>query len=218
MAWPCITRACCIARFWNQLDKADIAVPLVFTKYSEATEHPAAPAPPARPAAPIETQPGGEAAAGAGGGEPAPPWKVQRPEPSCKPKSEYQPSDTPFEKETQYQKDFRAWPIPKRGDHPWIPKPGPSPVLALDRAPPEKPAQEKRRKVHLAPEKKEEHPEVEDEHPKTVWAGDGREKDRKKVEKAGGQPAEPSRGRAAADAVNRQIKEEVAAGVSSSYR
>lgn len=37
MAWPCITRACCIARFWNQLDKADIAVPLVFTKYSEAT-------------------------------------------------------------------------------------------------------------------------------------------------------------------------------------
>ncbi|NWW15393.1 MAP6 protein, partial [Falcunculus frontatus] len=242
MAWPCITRACCIARFWNQLDKADIAVPLVFTKYSEATEHPAAPAPPPRPAAPIETQPGGEAAAGAGGGEPAPgparpgpalhasppadsvmrhdykPWKVQRPEPSCKPKSEYQPSDTPFEKETQYQKDFRAWPIPKRGDHPWIPKPGPSPVLALDRASPEKPAQEKRRKVYLAPEKKEEHPEVEDEHPKTVRAGDGREKGRKKVEEAGGQPAEPSRGRAAADAVNRQIKEEVAAGVSSSYR
>lgn len=242
MAWPCITRACCIARFWNQLDKADIAVPLVFTKYSEATEHPVAPAPPPRPAAPIETQPGGEAAAGAGGGEPAPgparpvpaphasppadsvmrhdykPWKVQRPEPSCKPKSEYQPSDTPFEKETQYQKDFRAWPIPKRGDHPWIPKPGPSPVLALDRDPPEKPAQEKRRKVHLAPEKKEEHPEVEDEHPKTVRPGDGREKGRKKVEEAGVQPAEPSRGRAAADAVNRQIKEEVAAGVSSSYR
>ncbi|KAM3677262.1 microtubule-associated protein 6 isoform 2-T2 [Ammospiza maritima maritima] len=240
MAWPCITRACCIARFWNQLDKADIAVPLVFTKYSEATEHPAAPPP--RPAAPIETQPGGEAAAAAAGAEPAPgaarpgpaphasppadsvmrhdykPWKVQRPEPSCKPKSEYQPSDTPFEKETQYQKDFRAWPIPKRGDHPWIPKPGPSPVLALDRAPPEKPAQEKRRKVHIAPEKKEEHPETEDEHPKAARAGDGRDKGRRKAEEAGGQPAEPSRGRAAADAVNRQIKEEVAAGVSSSYR
>ncbi|XP_009564715.2 microtubule-associated protein 6 [Cuculus canorus] len=235
MAWPCITRACCIARFWNQLDKADIAVPLVFTKYSEATEHPAAP----RPAAPIETQPGGEAAAAAA--EPAPgptrpgpaphssppadsvmrhdykPWKVQRPEPSCKPKSEYQPSDTPFEKETQYQKDFRAWPIPKRGDHPWIPKPGPSPVLALDRGSPEKPAQEKRRKV--LPEKKEEDPEGEDEHPKAVRAGDGREKARKKAEEAGGQPPEPGRGRAAADALNRQIKEEVvAAGVSSSYR
>ncbi|NXU28705.1 MAP6 protein, partial [Thalassarche chlororhynchos] len=65
----------------------------------------------------------------------------------------------PFEKETQYQKDFRAWPIPKRGDHPWIPKPGPSPVLALDRGSPEKPAQEKRRKVLPASEKKEEEPE-----------------------------------------------------------
>ncbi|XP_059681950.1 microtubule-associated protein 6 [Gavia stellata] len=240
MAWPCITRACCIARFWNQLDKADIAVPLVFTKYSEATEHP--PAPPPRPAAPIDTQPGGEAAAAAGGGEPAPgptrpgpaphasppadsvmrhdykPWKVQRPEPSCKPKSEYQPSDTPFEKETQYQKDFRAWPIPKRGDHPWIPKPGPSPVLAPDRASPEKAAQEKRRKVLPGPEKKEEDPEAEDEHPKAARTGDGREKGRKKAEEAGGQPPDAGRGRAAADALNRQIKEEVAAGVSSSYR
>ncbi|XP_075583834.1 microtubule-associated protein 6 [Pelecanus crispus] len=237
MAWPCITRACCIARFWNQLDKADIAVPLVFTKYSEATEQPPAPAQPPRPAAPIDTQPGGEA-----GGEPAPgatrpgpaphasppadsvmrhdykPWKVQRPEPSCKPKSEYQPSDTPFEKETQYQKDFRAWPIPKRGDHPWIPKPGPSPVLALERGSPEKAAQEKRRKVLAGAEKKEEDPEGEDEHPKALRAGDAREKARKKAEEAGGQPAEAGRGRAAADALNRQIKEEVAAGVSSSYR
>ncbi|XP_074774895.1 microtubule-associated protein 6 isoform X2 [Athene noctua] len=243
MAWPCITRACCIARFWNQLDKADIAVPLVFTKYSEATEHPSAPAHPPRPAAPIDTQPGGEAGGGGGGGGgggeaapgparpgPAPhasppadsvmrhdykPWKVQRPEPSCKPKSEYQPSDTPFEKETQYQKDFRAWPIPKRGDHPWIPKPGPSPVLALERASPEKTAQEKRRKG--LPEKKEEDPEAEDEQPKGVRPGDGREKGRKK-EEAGGQPPDAGRGRAAADALNRQIKEEVAAGVSSSYR
>ncbi|NWX39417.1 MAP6 protein, partial [Steatornis caripensis] len=138
------------------------------------------------------------------------PWKVQRPEPSCKPKSEYQPSDTPFEKETQYQKDFRAWPIPKRGDHPWIPKPGPSPVLALDRGSPEKPAQEKRRKVQ--PEKKEEDLEAEeDEHPRTGRAGDG--KARKKAEEAGGQAADAGRGRAAADALNRQIKEEVSAAV-----
>ncbi|XP_046541384.1 microtubule-associated protein 6 isoform X2 [Equus quagga] len=179
MAWPCITRACCIARFWNQLDKADIAVPLVFTKYSEATEHPGAPPqppPPQQPAQPahappsaravaIETQPAQaeldavaratgpapgpsaerEAAAGRGrsgpglgpvsgstsGAGPADSvmrqdyraWKVQRPEPSCRPRSEYQPSDAPFERETQYQKDFRAWPLPRRGDHPWIPKP-----------------------------------------------------------------------------------------------
>ncbi|XP_028939491.1 LOW QUALITY PROTEIN: microtubule-associated protein 6 homolog, partial [Antrostomus carolinensis] len=227
---PCITRACCIARFWNQLDKADIAVPLVFTKYSEATEHPTAPSSHPRPTAPIDTQPGAEAAGG-GEREPRPgpvphasppadsvmrhdykPWKVQRPEP----KSEYQPSDTPFEKETQYQKDFRAWPIPKRGDHPWIPKPGPSPVLALDRDSPEKPAQEKRRKVLVGSEKKEEDVEVEDEHPKAIRAGDGREKGKKKVEEV-----DAGRGRAAADALNRQIKEEggkvAAAGVSSSY-
>ena len=175
MAWPCITRACCIARFWNQLDKADIAVPLVFTKYSEATEHPGAPpqppaplqpalAPPSRAVA-IETQPAqgesdavaratgpapgpsvdretvaapgrsglglGAASASTSGSGPADSvmrqdyraWKVQRPEPSCRPRSEYQPSDAPFERETQYQKDFRAWPLPRRGDHPWIPKP-----------------------------------------------------------------------------------------------
>uniref|UniRef100_A0A8C5KMH5 Microtubule-associated protein 6 n=1 Tax=Jaculus jaculus TaxID=51337 RepID=A0A8C5KMH5_JACJA len=167
MAWPCITRACCIARFWNQLDKADIAVPLVFTKYSEATEHPGAPpalAPPTARALAVDAQPaqGGEldAVARATGSAPGPrgereaatapsrvgpglggtsasasgpadsvmrqdyrAWKVKRPEPSCRPRSEYQPSDAPFERETQYQKDFRAWPLPRRGDHPWIPKP-----------------------------------------------------------------------------------------------
>uniref|UniRef100_I3N092 Microtubule associated protein 6 n=1 Tax=Ictidomys tridecemlineatus TaxID=43179 RepID=I3N092_ICTTR len=189
MAWPCITRACCIARFWNQLDKADIAVPLVFTKYSEATENPGAlpqPPPPqqqqTRPpsarAVAIETQPAlgeldavaratgpapgpsgeREAAAaasarsglghGAGSGStsragPADSvmrqdyraWKVQRPEPSCRPRSEYQPSDAPFERETQYQKDFRAWPLPRRGDHPWIPKPVQIPSSSQTTAP-----------------------------------------------------------------------------------
>ncbi|XP_069059975.1 microtubule-associated protein 6 isoform X2 [Pleurodeles waltl] len=180
MAWPCITRACCIARFWNQLDKADIAVPLVFTRYSEATDAQPpthhhqlpvqqGPRAVAFSSSAIETQPslagvgGGDtdvapaglptefsssqgavrAGGGAGTGH-APatpgsvmrqdykPWRV-RPEPSCKPKSEYSPSETPFEKETQYQKDFRAWPIPRRGDHPWIPKPSPTPSTAGDR-------------------------------------------------------------------------------------
>ncbi|XP_037696625.1 microtubule-associated protein 6 isoform X2 [Choloepus didactylus] len=188
MAWPCITRACCIARFWNQLDKADIAVPLVFTKYSEATEHPGAPpqppqsqqqpaqpayAPPSAHAGAIETQPAqGEldavaratgpapgpsserrasAAPGRSGPSPVPgsgvgpadsvmrqdyrAWKVQRPEPSCRPRSEYQPSDAPFERETQYQKDFRAWPLPRRGDHPWIPKPAQIPPSSQAPAP-----------------------------------------------------------------------------------
>ncbi|XP_012370502.1 microtubule-associated protein 6 isoform X1 [Octodon degus] len=184
MAWPCITRACCIARFWNQLDKADIAVPLVFTKYSEATEHPGAPplppppsqqqAQPARAVA-IETQPAqgeldavaratgpapgpsgereaapGRSAQGLGAGSGSTSgsgtadsvmrqdyraWKVQRPEPSCRPRSEYQPSDAPFERETQYQKDFRAWPLPRRGDHPWIPKPVQIPAPSQASAP-----------------------------------------------------------------------------------
>uniref|UniRef100_A0A8C3SFK7 Microtubule associated protein 6 n=1 Tax=Chelydra serpentina TaxID=8475 RepID=A0A8C3SFK7_CHESE len=237
MAWPCITRACCIARFWNQLDKADIAVPLVFTKYSEATENPAAQVGllPPRPSSAIETQPavlGGDLDAvawvNAAGGDPkAGPgqqpladsvmrqdykhWKAQRPEPSCKPKSEYQPSETPFEKQSQYQKDFRAWPIPKRGDHPWIPKPAPSPGPAPDKAPQEKPpSQEKRRKLQPGQEKKEEEAEqrAKEEQPKVARAEEGR---KKRVQEA-------AKGRAAVDALNRQIREESAAGVSSSYR
>uniref|UniRef100_UPI00398E971F microtubule-associated protein 6 homolog n=1 Tax=Pristiophorus japonicus TaxID=55135 RepID=UPI00398E971F len=148
MAWPCISRACCIARFWNQLDKADIAVPLVFTKYSEVTDG-ATPHHQFR-APGIDTQPSGgdqdsvaktteaseaatEAVSAPGNIRPGSrresvmrqdyrPWKV-KPEPSCKPKQEYTPADTPFEKETQYKKDFKAWPIAKRSDqHPWIPK------------------------------------------------------------------------------------------------
>ncbi|XP_043548418.1 microtubule-associated protein 6 [Chiloscyllium plagiosum] len=148
MAWPCISRACCIARFWNQLDKADIAVPLVFTKYSEVTDG-ATPHHQIR-APGIDAQPtGGDQESVAKTTEASEaatevvsasvsaktasrresvmrqdyrPWKV-RPEPSCKPKQEYTPTDTPFEKETQYKKDFKAWPIPKRSDHhPWIPK------------------------------------------------------------------------------------------------
>uniref|UniRef100_A0A8D2KT66 Microtubule associated protein 6 n=1 Tax=Varanus komodoensis TaxID=61221 RepID=A0A8D2KT66_VARKO len=206
MAWPCISRACCIARFWNQLDKADIAVPLVFTKYSEATDIPGTqvvlqqqPHPPSA----IESQP---AALGGDldGASRAPvsadsvmrqdykPWKVQRPEPSYKPRSEYQPSETPFQKESQYQKDFRPWPIPKRGDHPWIPKQMPIPALEADKGPKERSgSQERRRKAQVGPE----------EEP-------GRE-----------EVAAGSKGRAAVDALNWQIKEEVTARVStSSYR
>ncbi|XP_054482505.1 microtubule-associated protein 6 homolog [Anoplopoma fimbria] len=152
MAWPCISRACCMARFWNQLDKADIAVPLVFTKYTDVSEmqhvqlqpplHPAGRVaietqPPLHPAGrvAIETQPSRTEAAerpprrcvseermcGSVTREDFKHWKV-RPEPSCKPKNEYHGPETPFNSKTQYQKDFKAWPIPKRQDHPWIPK------------------------------------------------------------------------------------------------
>ncbi|KAM4850793.1 microtubule-associated protein 6 isoform 2-T2 [Urocitellus parryii] len=295
MAWPCITRACCIARFWNQLDKADIAVPLVFTKYSEATENPGAlpqPPPPqqqqTRPpsarAVAIETQPAlgeldavaratgpapgpsgeREAAAaasarsglGPGAGSGSTPragpadsvmrqdyraWKVQRPEPSCRPRSEYQPSDAPFERETQYQKDFRAWPLPRRGDHPWIPKPvqipsssqTTAPILG---APKRRPQSQERWPVTTAAEA------MEQDAPGGTGAGaagkasgaDERDTRRKAgppwmVHRSEGHEQTPlpaaqatgpegGKGRAAADALNRQIREEVTSTVSSSYR
>uniref|UniRef100_A0A8C6WQI6 Microtubule-associated protein 6a n=1 Tax=Neogobius melanostomus TaxID=47308 RepID=A0A8C6WQI6_9GOBI len=154
MAWPCISRACCMARFWNQLDKADIAVPLVFTKYTDVSEmqhvqlqpqlqH----APQARVA--IETQPSHPRTTTARTGrrcfseertsssvmrEDFKHWTV-RPERSCKPRNEYHEPETPFNSVTQYQKDFKPWPIPKRHDHPWIPKPQATISIGDDRAP-----------------------------------------------------------------------------------
>uniref|UniRef100_A0A8D1M8J4 Microtubule associated protein 6 n=1 Tax=Sus scrofa TaxID=9823 RepID=A0A8D1M8J4_PIG len=293
MAWPCITRACCIARFWNQLDKADIAVPLVFTKYSEATEHPGAPPPLQQPAQPapappsaravaIETQPAqgdGDAVARATGPAPGPSgeretgaafgrsgpsqgsgsgstssagpadsvmrqdyraWKVQRPEPSCRPRSEYQPSDAPFERETQYQKDFRAWPLPRRGDHPWIPKPvqiatssqAAAPVLG---APQRRPQSQERWPVQAAAEASEQEAAPGGAGGLAAGkasGGDERDTRRKpgpawmvrRAEALGQEPSplplaqalvpaagpEVGKGRAAADALNRQIREEVA--------
>ncbi|KAF6104685.1 microtubule associated protein 6 [Phyllostomus discolor] len=304
MAWPCITRACCIARFWNQLDKADIAVPLVFTKYSEATEHPGAPpqppppqqqqppqpahAPPSARAVAIETQPaqgeldavaratgpapgpGGEREAaaasgrstvgsgpGSGSASGAGPvdsvmrqdyraWKVQRPEPSCRPRSEYQPSDAPFERETQYQKDFRAWPLPRRGDHPWIPKPvqiptssqASAPILG---APRRRPQSQERWPVQAAAEAPEQAAGpggagafaagkasgAEERDPRRkagpAWMvrrpeGLGHEQTPLPAAQAQVAGPEGGKGRAAADALNRQIREEVASAVSSSYR
>uniref|UniRef100_A0A8D0BIE0 Microtubule associated protein 6 n=1 Tax=Salvator merianae TaxID=96440 RepID=A0A8D0BIE0_SALMN len=277
MAWPCISRACCIARFWNQLDKADIAVPLVFTKYSEATEIPGTqvvlqqqqPPPPPRPSVAIETQPaalGGDldavaratsaaadhaapAAAAAPGGlhrsqskeqasvdsvmrQDYKPWKVQRPEPSCKPKSEYQPSDAPFERESQYQKDFRPWPIPKRGDHPWIPKPVPIPVVDLDKGSRERSGSRERGRKAPAAQEKEEPGKEEEAKPAKAEEGrikktkkrvhlaeDGVQQQQQQLPAGPSGPVEGSKGRAAVDALNRQIKEEVTARVStSSYR
>uniref|UniRef100_A0A8C6PRY1 MAP6 domain containing 1 n=1 Tax=Nothobranchius furzeri TaxID=105023 RepID=A0A8C6PRY1_NOTFU len=38
MAWPCISRVCCLARFWNQFDKSDLSVPLTIHNYSDIAE------------------------------------------------------------------------------------------------------------------------------------------------------------------------------------
>ncbi|KAM8853318.1 microtubule-associated protein 6 homolog isoform 1-T1 [Synchiropus picturatus] len=201
MAWPCITRACCINRFWSELDKADIAVPLVFSKYSDVADvqHvPHHPQPRLKRSGAIETQPhpGDAAAQDASSAsvmrQDFKAWKV-RPEPSCKPRNEFQPSHAPFNPETQYQKDYKPWPIPKKHDHPWIPRaparaePGEAETGGLEKSEIEEKTHEK----------------------------EGRSLERKGEEKteAGG---EQKRSRAAADAVNRQIKEVMT--TSSSYR
>ncbi|XP_036391884.1 microtubule-associated protein 6 homolog [Megalops cyprinoides] len=243
MAWPCITRACCINRFWSELDKADIAVPLVFTKYSDVAEvqrlhlqpQPKQPHPQARASAvAIETQPShsereavarAPPATAAAAGESSSAsvmrqdfkaWKVRK-EPSCKPKNEYHPSETPFNNETQYQKDFKPWPIPRRGDHPWIPKP--TAFTVGDRPPRPKSAPTE---FESGVEKSEIADKVQEKDMKE------RKKKQVKKEKAerrvsirveGQEPggvAVEGRGRAAADALNRQIKQEVTGG--SSYR
>ncbi|XP_037544072.1 microtubule-associated protein 6 homolog isoform X2 [Nematolebias whitei] len=232
MAWPCISRACCMARFWNQLDKADIAVPLVFTKYTDASElqHVQLQPPQARVA--IETQPSRAetSVAKAARGprrcvseervcssvmrEDFKHWRV-RPEPSCKPKNQYHEPETPFNSETQYQKDFKPWPIPKRYDHPWIPKPPGGPP-----ADPRPPDRSRHAKQHAADadcgvEKsavadKVQEKELLQERKRRSGRPEG---ERKVVLKGEGE----GRGRAAADALNRQIKEEITAG-SSSYK
>uniref|UniRef100_A0A667YH35 Microtubule-associated protein 6a n=1 Tax=Myripristis murdjan TaxID=586833 RepID=A0A667YH35_9TELE len=236
MAWPCITRACCMARFWNQLDKADIAVPLVFTKYTDVSEmqhiqlQPPLHPPQARVA--IETQPSrSEPRAAATTAARAPRrsvseervcssvmrqdfkhWKV-RPEPSCKPKNEYHGPEAPFNNETQYQKDYKPWPIPKRCDHPWIPKP-PASVSIGD---PERSKPSKQHAVLAEVDSGVEKGAIADKvQEKDILQGQERKKRASKKVALKVEGETESRGRAAADALNRQIKEEVAAG--SSYR
>uniref|UniRef100_M3XI44 Microtubule-associated protein 6a n=2 Tax=Latimeria chalumnae TaxID=7897 RepID=M3XI44_LATCH len=147
-------------------------------------------------------------------------WKV-RPEPSCKPKSEYQPSEVPFEKETQYQKDFKPWPVHKRGDHPWIPKAAPAtPTVAASAAGSAEKGQEKVAKAatgEKAPESAdgEEKGAESDKEPKQAKVAPEAEQKEKKSVKAEGQPVPPPiKGRAVADALNKQIKEEVVTGTS----
>lgn len=235
MAWPCITRACCMARFWNQLDKADIAVPLVFTKYTDVSEMqhvqlqpPHHPSSQARVA--IETQPSAAGSCAAAARrtprrcvseervcssvmrEDFKHWKV-RPEPSCKPKHEYHGPEVPFNTETQYQKDFKPWPIPKRYDHPWIQKP-----LPADDRTRSKHAKHQAKAAAAAADSGVEKCAIADKVQEKDL-GRGQEKSRsakqegvkKVVLKVDGE----GKGRAAADVVNRQIKEET---TDSSYK
>ncbi|XP_050834041.1 MAP6 domain-containing protein 1 [Serinus canaria] len=100
MAWPCISRVCCLARFWSQLDKSDLSVPLTIHNYSDIEEQ--EDGPPQRGGPPPR-------------GSARPPAPVRRPrDPTAGKPSE------PFAAETQYRRDFRAWPLPRRDDFPWV--------------------------------------------------------------------------------------------------
>lgn len=240
MAWPCITRACCINRFWTELDKADIAVPLVFTKYSDVQHLPHHPQPRQKRAGAIaiETQPhpgeqdAGKAppATGAAAGKDGSTasvmrqdfkaWRV-RPEPSCKPRNEFQPSAAPFNTETQYQKDYKPWPIPKKHDHPWIPKPSPTttssggPERSAGGGKVEHAAAEAESGVEKS-EIEEKMQEKELKEATKVSARREQSAERTESDAPADVSAEQRKSRAAADALNRQIKEVMA--TSSSYR
>ncbi|XP_056329007.1 microtubule-associated protein 6 isoform X1 [Danio aesculapii] len=241
MAWPCITRACCINRFWSELDKGDIAVPLVFTKYSDVAEvqhlHPQPK--PVLSQKPVATESqlahsahqevssrathgAADAAAAAsqdGSGasvmrEDFKAWSV-RPERSCKPRNQYQPSKTPFINETQYQKDYKPWPIPKKGDHPWIPKPtaAAAPCKAESKfSKHEQAAAEVETGVEKCEIEEKQHEKESKERRKKVEKKEP-VSEAIKMEK---DVAVEGKRRSAADALNRQIKQEVTSG--SSYR
>uniref|UniRef100_UPI00358FDBF6 microtubule-associated protein 6 homolog n=1 Tax=Myxine glutinosa TaxID=7769 RepID=UPI00358FDBF6 len=128
MAWPCINRACCAARCWNQIDIDDITIPLTLASYSVLVEqrtqtHTEAIVANA-PRTPIAIEPqqaaevhrevlsaAAESASVSRSDFPA--WNVPR-ERSCKPLCGYQPSPEPFLSESQYQNDYQAWPLQPR--------------------------------------------------------------------------------------------------------
>ncbi|XP_077398168.1 microtubule-associated protein 6 homolog isoform X2 [Festucalex cinctus] len=205
MAWPCITRACCINRFWSELDKADIAVPLVFTKYSDVQhKQPTGAAAERQPEA-AKAPPAASDAASSSSSvmrQDFKAWKV-RPEPSCKPRNEYQPAAGPFIPETQYQKDYKAWPIPKKHDHPWIPKAGLAPPTKVERV--------AAAEIETGVEKSEIEEKLQEKEAKEPARRD-KSADRKEQEA----PAS-GKGRAAADALNRHIKQTMSTS-GSSYR
>ncbi|KAM9128189.1 MAP6 domain-containing protein 1 isoform 2-T2 [Pangshura tecta] len=119
MAWPCISRVCCLARFWSQLDKSDLSVPLTIHSYSDL-EEPEEGASPARGAAADGRSRAGGGQLPAGPPPPQPNLPIKR---SWKGGSHKRgpaapPGAQPFAAETQYRRDFRAWPLQRRDGPP----------------------------------------------------------------------------------------------------
>lgn len=118
MAWPCISRVCCLARFWNQFDKSDLSVPLTIQNYSDIAEQEVR----------SVTKQVSASERAKGNKYPSPDAPKDgtrgsfraRKEPSYKPREDYHPPGVPFPSVTQYKQDFKPWPIPRKENFPWI--------------------------------------------------------------------------------------------------
>lgn len=129
MAWPCISRVCCLARFWNQFDKSDLSVPLTIQNYSDIAEQEVRSV--TKQVSASERAPGnhytstpdlrakGSPQAPAGGTGTRRSFRSRK-EPSYKPREDYHPPGVPFPSVTQYKQDFKPWPIPRKENFPWI--------------------------------------------------------------------------------------------------
>lgn len=127
MAWPCISRVCCLARFWNQFDKSDLSVPLTIQNYSDIAEQEVRSVtkqvsntdhPPRNSFSTPDHRDGSPQAPGDGPGTRG--SLRGRREPSYKPREDYHPPGVPFPSVTQYKQDFKPWPIPRKENFPWI--------------------------------------------------------------------------------------------------
>lgn len=123
MAWPCISRVCCLARFWDQFDKSDLAVPLTIQNYSDIAEHEVRSvtkqltASERAPANDYSSPPraSGPTASHANGPGPRGSFRTRR----DKYREDY-PHEVPFPSVTQYKQDYKPWPIPRKDNFPWI--------------------------------------------------------------------------------------------------
>lgn len=124
MAWPCISRVCCLARFWEQFDKSDLSVPLTMQNYSDIAEHEVrsvtkqVTASERAPANDYSSQPRATGSTDAHANGPGPRSSVRtRRE---KYREDYNPHGVPFQSVTQYKQDYKPWPIPRKDNFPWI--------------------------------------------------------------------------------------------------
>ncbi|XP_071347563.1 microtubule-associated protein 6 homolog [Trachinotus anak] len=128
MAWPCISRVCCLARFWNQFDKSDLSVPLTIQNYSDIAEQEVRSV--TKQVSASERAPGNNYSAPEQRGAGSPQASADDPgtrgsfrarkEPSYKPREDYHPPGVPFPSVTQYKQDFKPWPIPRKENFPCI--------------------------------------------------------------------------------------------------